>query len=144
MKKKLIHQPKDRAELIADLKKNQDWVNKMLFAKTKFYPALLDLDSSIDDIKMFLSSIDSVLMEKFLAKMKETKFSDLNLVEVLDPKDEKYQWYVKLLELFNGMSTYDARDTIAGMRGEIDTFLQDELKNRKLDTLKVKWLDELA
>lgn len=143
MSKKLIHKPKDREQLIAELKKNQDWAAKMKFTKEQFYPALLELDSSVDDIKMFLSSIDSILMERFLGKMKETKFSDMKLIDVLDKKESRYEGYVKIMELFNDMNTYDARDAIAGMKGELDTFVNDEMKNRKLSSLKTKWLDEL-
>ncbi len=142
MKKKQLL-TKNKAQLIADLQKNQDWVKKMLFTKTQFYPALLDLDSSVDDVKMFLASIETVLMEKFLAKMKETKFIDMKLVDVLDPTDEKYQWYIKILSLFEDMNTYDARDVIDGMRKEIAQFETDESKNKKLVDLKTKWLDEL-
>ncbi len=42
------------------------------------------------------------------------------------------------------MSVFDAKDAIEGMRGEIDTFIVDEMRERKLESLKVKWLDELV
>ncbi len=142
--KKKPHLTKNKAELIADLQKNQDWVNKMIFVKTKFYPALLDLDSSVDDVKMWLSSVETVVMEKFLGKMKETKFVDLELKKVLVPTEDKYEKYIGILSLFDDMNTYDARDIIDGMRKEISQFEVDESRNKKLADLKTKWLDELT
>ena len=135
--------PRTKEQLIADLKKSQKWQDKMKFTREKFYPALLAIDTSVDETKMFLSSINNVLMEKFLGKMKELKMTDLKLQEALDPKDEKYQWYIELLNLFNDMSVFDAKDLMEGMRNEIAQFELDEMKERKLVTLKTKWIDEL-
>ena len=129
MKKK--HEPKSKEELIADLKKSAKWVEKMKFAREKFYPALIDLDISVDDTKIFLASINTILMEKFLGKMKELKFADMKLIDSLDPKDEKYEGYKKLLSLFDETNTFDAKDLIEGMRSEISTFETDMMKEMK-------------
>lgn len=143
MKKQVIHQNKTKAELITDLQKNAKWVAKMKFAREEFYPALVDLDESIDETKMFIGSINNIMMEKFLGFMKEKKFSELKLIEVLDKKDEKYEKYVDILNLFNEHSIFDAKDCIEGMKSELDLFVSDELKTRKFSTLKVRWLDEI-
>ena len=95
--KKKIHIPKSKAELIADLQKSSKWVAKMKFTRDQFYPALLELNSSIDETKTFLASINSVLMEKFLGKMKELKMSDDNLKQPI-----KEHWLKKGQILTNG------------------------------------------
>jgi len=136
------HIPKTKEELIADLQKSAKWQEKMHFARNRFYPALCDLDTSVDDVKIFLASINTILMEKFLGKMKELKFSDMKLADSLDPKDENYEGYAVLLNLFNDMNIFDAKDLIEGMRSEIQTFVDDEMKNKKLVALKTKWIDE--
>jgi len=141
--KKVIHVPKSREQLIAEMKKSAKWQEKMKFVKEKFYPAILDIDSSISNTKMFVSSINQMMMEKFLGYMREKKFSELKMVEILDKKDENYDKYVALLELFNDLSVFDAKDMIEGMSGEIGTFIEDDLKERKISDLKVKWIDQL-
>ena len=140
MKKK--HALKSKEDLIADLQKNQKWVEKMDFAKNKFYPALIDLDTNVDDTKIFLASINTILMEKVIGGMKEMKFKEMKLVDSLDPKDEKFEGYKKLLELFDDKSAFDAKDLIEGMRSEISTFENDLMKETKLADLKTQWLDE--
>jgi len=140
MKKK--HVLKSKEQLIADLQKNQKWVEKMKFAREKFYPALIDLNINVDDTKIFLASINTILMEKVISGMKEMKFKEMKLVDSLDPKDEKFEGYKKLLELFDDKTTFDAKDLIEGMRSEISTFENDLMKETKLADLKTKWLDE--
>lgn len=141
--KKVIHKNKSKEELISDLQKSAKWVAKMKFTREKFYPAIIDIDSSIDDTKMFISSINNIMLEKFLGFMKEKKFSELKLQDVLDKKDPKYDKYIALLDLFNDHSVFDAKDCIEGMKGEFDVFLTDELKERNISTLKPKWLDQI-
>src|ERR1035437_4725113 len=140
---KKIHIPKTKAQLIADMKKSESWVKKMKFVKEKFYPAILDIDSSISDTKMFVSSINQMMMEKFLGFMREKKFSELKMVDILDKKDPNYDKYVALLELFNDLSVFDAKDMIEGMSGELGTFVEDYLKETKISMLQTKWIDQL-
>ena len=102
--KKVVHKNKSKEELIEGLKKNQKWVAKMEFTRNKFYPALLEVDTDIDDIKMFLSSISSIILEKFLAKMKEDTTAGLDLPSLLDKKDKNYEQYVTILKLFDNYS----------------------------------------
>lgn len=141
--KKKIHIPKTKEQLIAEMKKSEKWQAKMKFIKEKFYPAILDIDSSISDTKMFISSVNQMMMEKFLGFMREKKFSELNLKDILDKKDENYEKYVALLDLFNEQTVFDAKDMIEGLSGEIQTFVEDELKERKISTLKTKFIDEI-
>ena len=143
MKKQVIHTNKKKEQLIADLQKNQKWVAKMKFTREKFYPALVELDESIDDTKTFIASINQIMMEKFLDLMRQNKFGDLKLAEVLDSKDAKYDKYKAILELFKDHSVFDAKDCIEGLKGELDLFVQDEMKERKMSTLKCKWLDQI-
>lgn len=134
---------KSKEELLAELNKNQKFVEKMKFTKEQFYPAMVKASRNIDDARSFLSSINSVLMQNFLTFMKEKKFSELNITDSLDPKDEKYEDYVAMFNLFNDMNVYEAKDIIEGMRAEINLFIDEELKERGLDTLKAHWLDEI-
>lgn len=141
MKEKRVMKTKD--ELMVEMRNNQKFIEKMKFAKEKFYPAIIKASRNIDDASMFLSSINSIIMEKFLGEMKLKKLSDLKLIEVLDEKDEKYEDYKELLSLFDDFSVFDSKDYIEGMRNEIQLFISEEMKERTLDTLRTRWLDEI-
>lgn len=142
MKKKRIN--KTREEVLKDLKSNSRFVEKMKFTKEEFYPALLKASKSIDDASSFLSSINNIMMEKFLGYMKEKNFGELKLGEMLDPKDEKYEELKAMLALFDNKSIFEAKEYVEGMRNEISLFLGEEAKERSLSSLKTKWLDELT
>ena len=142
-KPKLAHTPKSKEQLMAELKANVKFQEKMEFTKNKFYPALIKATTSIDDALQNLSTINSVLMEKFLGLMKEKTMGELNLYTNLDEKGEQFEALSDMLRLFDDMSAFDAKDILEGMRNEINLFLTEENKTRTLDTLKTKWLDEL-
>lgn len=131
-----------KEEILADLKKNKDFQEKMKFTKEVFYPALCEASKNIEDATMFVGSISTVMMDKFLGLMKEKKFGELNLVDALDTKDEKYEELKKMLELFNDMNVFDVRTYFEGMKSEINLFVQEENRVRPLSDLKTKWIDE--
>lgn len=140
-KKPQIYRNKD--EILADLKKDKDFLKRLRFNKEVFWPALVEVSKNIDDAKMLLSGINGAMMDKFLGLMKEKKFSDLNLHTSLDPKDPDYDKYLKFMELFADMSVFEAKGNIEGMKGEIDVFILDEMRNRPLSSIKPKWIDQL-
>lgn len=144
MAKKEKRVVKTKEEIIKELRGNKKFAEKMAFAKDKFYPALMKSSKSIDDATMFLSSISTVMMEKFLGIMKERKMSDLKLIDALDSKDEKYEDIKFLLELFEDMTVFDARDYIEGMKNEVNLFIQEENRVRPLSDLKTRWLGDMV
>jgi hypothetical protein len=134
---------KSKEELLAEMKGNAKFIIKMKFAKEQFYPAVVDLGVSVDETKMFLSSINNVLMEKFLQRMKELTFKDLDLIGGLDPKGENFDKYKTLLALFDDMSVFEAKEHLESMRNDIDIWITDEMRERKMDSVKARWIDEL-
>jgi len=112
------------------------------FIKEKFYPALMEASTSIDDAKFLLSSLSNMVMENFLAQMKETKFVSLNLGAKLDKKAKNFPQYAAMLALFADENVLQARELIEGMKSEIELFINDEMKKRKLDTLTTNFLQE--
>ncbi len=134
---------KSKEELLSDLKDNQDFQKKLEFAKNKFYPAVVEASKNIEDAQFFLSSLSQMMLQKFLDRMKTVKFSELGLTDILDKTDEKYESWKFALELFNEHTVFDAKDTIEGMKAELQMFINDELRERPLSSLKTKWIDNL-
>lgn len=133
---------KTREQLLAELKGNQKFQEKMKFTREMFYPALVKASVSIDDAQQLLYMINTMVMEKFLGLMREKTFKDLAMEDKLNPKDPQYSNIKSLLDLFADMTVFDAKDLIEGMRNEINLFINEENKTRTLDQLKVKWIDE--
>jgi len=134
---------KSKDELLADLKANPAFQEKLIFARDVFYPALINATTSIDDASVLLGVFNTMLMQEFLAFMKDKTMKDLKLADKLDPFNEKFNESKALLALFDDMTVYDAKDHIEGMRNEIQLFLNEEAKSRLLSDLKTKWLDQI-
>lgn len=128
---------------MSEMKNNVHFIKKMKFVREDLFPALCDASDNIEDAKMFLSSINTVIMERFLERMKTLTFKDLQIIEGLDKDGDKFGQYQKLLALFDDVSVFDAKDYIEGMRSEIDVWIADELKERPMSSLKTTWIDEL-
>lgn len=133
---------KSKAEILAGMKESADFQRKMKFVKESFYPTLCEASTSIDDATLLLSGFNTQMMQEFLARMKETKMKDLNLISKLEVTADKYLEYQKLLALFDEMSVFEAKDIIEGLRGEIDLFKAEEFKDRPLASLKVTWVED--
>lgn len=125
------------------MKKNADFQKKMEFTRNKFYPALLKANPTVEDASMWLAGFNSALMQAFLERMKEVKMSDLKLGLKIDGASDKFVEFQEIISLFDGMTVFEAKDNIEGLRGEIDIWKRDEDRVRLLADLKTTWIDEL-
>lgn len=125
------------------MRANPLFVERMKFTKNEFYPALVKCSRNVEDAQMFLGSISSVIMEKFLQSMKDKTLKELKLVESLDKRDEHYEDYVALLELFDNKTVFEAKEHFENMKNEVALFINREMGERKLESLKTSWLDEM-
>lgn len=133
--------PKSKEEILQGMKNVQKVKEYRTFVKDKFYPALLKATNSIDDAKFLLGSFSNMVMEQFLSQMKEKQFVELHLENKLDKKADNYKEYFEILTLFGDKNVYDVRELIEGMKGEIEMLITNEMKERKLDTLKTNFLE---
>lgn len=135
-------QPKTKEQIVDNMKAVAEAKRLRVFVKDKFFPALINSTESVDDAKFLLGSLSNMVMQEFLSKMKGMKFIELKLHEKLDKKSEKYQDFIDLLALFSNEDVFTCKEIIEGMKGEINMMVDNELKGRKLDTLKTDWLPE--
>jgi len=143
MAKKTRAHNKSKEEIIADLKNNADFQRRMAFTREKFWPALCNVGMSIEDASIWLSNFNTMLMQEFLSRMKTVSMKEMAVASKLDVMADDYTKYRDVIELFDEMDVFSAKDAIEGMRNEIALFKQDEDKSRKLSDLKTKWIDEL-
>lgn len=134
---------KSKEEVIAELRNNAAFMDKMKFIKEKFWPTLVEATTSIEDAQQLLSGFNTQIMQEFLGQMRNKKTSDLKLEEKLDKGSPLYEKHLALVNLFSEMNVYDAKDYIEGLRSEISLFIKDELESRSLSTLKTKFIDEI-
>lgn len=138
--KQVVH---NKAELLKQLQNNSAFMSKMKFVKEKFWPALLDASTSIEDSQQLLSGFNTQIMQTFLGEMKNKSTKELNLIDQLDKKAENYEAHKKLVELFDDLNIFDAKDYIEGMKNEIELWKSEEMQLRPLSSLKAKFIDEM-
>ena len=132
--------PRAKSEIIADAKRIKDVKRKREFVSKELYPALIKASESIEDAKFLLGSLSNMIMESFLQEMREKKFKELNLSSKLDKKAPNHKEFKALLELFNDETIFISRELVEGMKNEVQMMIDNEMKARKLDTLKTNFL----
>lgn len=123
------------------IERDMEVARKRKIVVEQFYPALLEATISIDEAKMLNQSIAALLMEEVLHTMRERKFDEIynRLVKKLCPNDDRLLQIEKLLNTVRNENLFVAREIIEGMNRAIEQMIYDELKSRKLDTLKADW-----
>lgn len=76
----------------------------------------------------------------FLHKKKEYKVQDLKLIDMLQEGEASTRWK-DLLVMFAEENLYDAVEIINQFPNEMDLMIRDEMKGRKLESLKFNLLD---
>lgn len=136
------HNPNPQVHLDGDaLQRKWEVSRKHDIVVDKFFPALIDATVSVDEAKMLIQSCSSLLMEEVLQTMQERRFKDISakLLKRLCPEGERKDEIEKLLKILEPENLFVAREIIEGMTRAIDQMISDEMRERKLGTLKADW-----
>lgn len=107
--------------------------------KEQFLPFLLKESESIEDARMLCTALSIALEQAFLNKQREFSVKDLKLVDML--QGEKSDRWKTMLQMFEDEKINDALQMIKEFPREIDMWIREEMKDRKLDSLKINLLD---
>ena len=110
-------------------------------AKDKFYPALVAATVSVDEAKMLLQSISSIIMEDALKVLRERKVSDVKerLIKTLCPNGDREKEITALIEVLNSETLFDTKAQVEGMTNVIDYMIRTEMQGRTLNSFTPDW-----
>lgn len=136
---KRVNKPKE--QIAHEMKSQQEIARKRAIIVDKFYPALVGATVSVDESKMLINSMGTLLMENVLKTMQQRQFTEIieELTNRLCPDGERKEEIVKLLSTLEGENLFVAREIIEGMTRAIDTMILNDMRGRKLDTLDADW-----
>lgn len=128
-------------EIIRDMHNKKEVARKRKLITERFYPALSAATVSVDESKMLLSAINSVMMERVLATMKERKFSDIkkDVLAIITSDGERKSEISKLLSTLDSETLYVSREITEGASRAIEQMIMEDMRSRGLDTLKPDW-----
>src|SRR4051812_15490921 len=106
-----------------------------------FYPALVAATISVDEAKMLLQGIASLMMEEVMKTMKERTFGEITpeLLKVLTKDGERVGEITELLASLEKENLFVAREIIEGMNNAIAQMVQDDLTKKKLSDFDPDW-----
>src|SRR6187549_1775103 len=106
-------QPKTKEEIAREM----EVARKGKIVVHTFYPALTAATVSIDEAKMLLRAISTLMMEEVMKTMKERKFADISpaILKVLTEDGERIEEIKELLAVFEKENLFVSREIIEGM-----------------------------
>ncbi len=136
-KSPIQHTPKTKEELEREMKLEAG--RKLIIER--FFPALKEATVSVDEATMLLGAACSLIMEEAMEALKTTKMDAVRnrIVKKLCPNDERLIQIENLIKIFDNQSLFEARGHFESMKACIEQMKMDEMRSRKLDTLKEDW-----
>lgn len=137
---------KTKEELVKDAELKKEAERQRKFVKEIFYPFLLSKTENIEDAKRMCVAAgqavqfayDNQMLEE-QKRLSKSQVSVLNVNEMID-SNVRYDRDRELIKMFEHEGISTAVQLLNGMSREIEGFLKDENKERKLETVKTNWL----
>lgn len=133
-KQKRLVQSKEDVVRVLNVKRQQ------AFIRNDVFPALIAATRSVDEARMLTQALTSVIMEEAMKVLKEKKVSDIRevLIERLCEGERIPEIRAMLLPVDNE-TLFDTRAIFEGLKSVIEQLINDEMKDRALDSFKVDW-----
>lgn len=123
------------AEIAKETKRQRELVKQYL------YPITVKASISIADASQFLQVLLMSVRQKFQSQMLTQTIGDLKLVEQIDPKAPRADYFKEFLDILINENVSTVTKLIEGLSDEFDRLIKKELNERKLDTLKTDFID---
>ena len=123
------------------LLQQQERAYKREFIKDKFYPALKEATISIDETTALLNAAAALIMEEAMNTLRTTKMADIRqrMVHKLCPAHDRELQIEGLLSLFDKQTLFEVRGHFESIKQVIAQMQMDEMRSRKLETLREDW-----
>lgn len=137
-KQKHVTNKKDIAKVAEQVEKIKA---QRTLAKDRLYPALIAATVSVDEAKMLLQSIGTLVMEDALQVLRDKKMSEVkdSLLKKLCPDGEREKEVGVLLDVLSGETLFDTKAQVEGMTGVIDYMIRKEMQDRTLNSFTPDW-----
>jgi hypothetical protein len=138
MKKRAKQEHVDNPEAVA----RQARIQRLRsLAKDEFYPALVGATVSVDEAKMLLQAMSTLIMDVAFNVLREKKVAEIkeSLLKTLCPNNDRIEEIGKLIDVFLDETLFDTKGQIEGMASVIDYMIRSEMQDRTLNSFTPDW-----
>lgn len=127
---------KSKEQISSELDANR----RKILVKNKLYPALVGATTSVDESKMLLQAITSMIMEEGMRVLREKKISEIHghLVKVLSSEGRTKE-IDALIGVLDDETLFTSRMLLEGLRQAIEQMIIDEMQSRTLKSFEPDW-----
>jgi hypothetical protein len=134
---------KSKAELIHEIETKMLVKKARGISKDSLWPLLVEHSQNIEEAKR-LCMISVTYLDTLFSELSRTmKLSELIKDDGMKENDKYYPFMVKVIELFKDEDVSFTRTVMQGVSQEIERLQRKEASERKLDTLKTDFIDDI-
>jgi len=130
-----------KAEVLKAMENKEEINRQRLLVKDSIAPLIIETSKNVNDARVFCGSISQGLRQAFQNKANVLTIEDINLVGMLDIKNERYETYKKILEIIKSEKVAVGIGLIEGFSNLIDVCVREEMNKKSLSELDLKLLD---
>ncbi len=144
MSKTIKKQRKSKEQVAEEMKQVSEIHRMRVFAKTRFYPFLIENTKSITDLKVFLQVMDTIVRAAFNDGMRTTTVGSLKLEEKISTTapDDQQKKYHEALDMFKDETITSFIKIFSEFGQIINGLMQEKEGVLKLSDLNSPFPDE--
>lgn len=133
--------PKSREQLLQEAATKKEVKRTRAIITDQVYPILLKASKNIPDAIQFLAVLNMGIKQQFNNQMRTQKINDLKLLEAVDPKADRVDYYKQMIEIIKDETVGTGLGLIEGLGNEIERLIKKENAERSLATLKTDFIE---
>lgn len=133
--------PKTREQLLEEAAMKKEVKRTRAIITEQVYPILLKASKNIPDAIQFLAVLNMGIRQQFNNQMRTQKIGDLKLLEAVDPKADRVEYYKQMIELIKNETVGTGLGLMEGLGNEIERLIKKENAERSLATLKTDFIE---
>lgn len=124
-----------------EVKRAAEVQRKQKLVVDRFYPALTSATVSVDEARMLIRAISSLMMEETLQAMRDTQFGSISekLHKKLTEDGQRVEEVRSLLAVFEKETLFSTRELIEGMLQAIEQMIIEDMQARTLNSFEPNW-----
>lgn len=131
---------KSKAEILKGIEQKTEVNRQRVIVRDQIAPLIIESTKNINDAKVFLGALSQGLGQAFMNKRNVLTVEEIDLVGMLDVKNERYEDYKKILDILKAEKISVAIGLLEGFSNLIDTCVREEMNKKVLSELDLKLL----
>ena len=132
---------KSKAEILKGIEQKTEVDRQRVIVRDQIAPIIIEASKNINDAKVFLGALSQGLGQAFMNKRNVLTVEEIDLINMLDTKGDRYEEYKKILDILKDEKISVAVGLLEGFSNLIDTCIREEMNKKSLSDMDLNLLN---